>query len=466
MQWARRYGLSIRPYRPPAVNRAIMAQFLRSGLLGVLVGLPKSSYVQCEKFQVAICVVLLAHGVFCMCARVYARPRDTLWECVVTALASAAMLSRLLGYSTIEQDSSAVAFRQAQGLLLGAVGATLIKIAIDIACWVYVASWASVPWAAGPWVGRREALQRRVEERAAAAAETAELLGSIDASDTSGPQTAGSDGAATPSGGRRVRAATLGPPTGLGGEAAAGAGALPGLLGLRAAQTPSGGRRSSHAGVRLSPLPASDSDSASDLPCQERPRHSLSAGELKRTVAGAHPGGAGAGQPLHPPRRGSRARSPPAPALGLDKPAPRVPNLWRRGRRGTTSQVPLSPRPAAPTTPEEPAPLVRGTPRRRTGGGRGRALGSTARAPGESAGSPVARQPSTVSESREPTEAARAAKAALAEQAGARRRARAGLRHPRRKSLAGTPPPRRFSAATARGSPTPLFVGESAATLM
>eukprot|EP01062_Namystynia_karyoxenos_P062848 TRINITY_DN55709_c0_g1_i1.p1 TRINITY_DN55709_c0_g1~~TRINITY_DN55709_c0_g1_i1.p1 ORF type:complete len:1190 (+),score=-12.95 TRINITY_DN55709_c0_g1_i1:74-3643(+) len=163
-RWHERYAMCVWPYKPPHMRKAVLAQFLETCTLSLIAAIPKSSYVQCSWAHGGYTLVVLVHGAWCMYTMPFARPRDTVWEVLTSAIIVAAMTLRIVAYGSIERAGSSASgyFRAASLILLTAAIITVVKVVLDLICWAKVTSWSCGRW---KHVGRREVLQDAVDRR-------------------------------------------------------------------------------------------------------------------------------------------------------------------------------------------------------------------------------------------------------------------------------------------------------------
>eukprot|EP01062_Namystynia_karyoxenos_P061927 TRINITY_DN5463_c0_g1_i3.p1 TRINITY_DN5463_c0_g1~~TRINITY_DN5463_c0_g1_i3.p1 ORF type:complete len:1193 (+),score=127.37 TRINITY_DN5463_c0_g1_i3:201-3581(+) len=134
--WFSRNGKVLKDYHPAAARPALCAQFAELTAVSVLSALAVSVDGGCAAFHYALASAFLAHGLWCLRVRPYARPRGQVHEGVLTLLLTAGMVCKAVGYtaghpSGAELDT-ADALLSAAALLIG------VKLILDVASEVYV----------------------------------------------------------------------------------------------------------------------------------------------------------------------------------------------------------------------------------------------------------------------------------------------------------------------------------------
>eukprot|EP01062_Namystynia_karyoxenos_P051140 TRINITY_DN40045_c0_g1_i4.p1 TRINITY_DN40045_c0_g1~~TRINITY_DN40045_c0_g1_i4.p1 ORF type:complete len:1266 (+),score=168.68 TRINITY_DN40045_c0_g1_i4:57-3800(+) len=163
-RWHKRFAMCVWPYKPPHQNKAVIAQFIETFALSLLAGLKKHTFEQCAWAHGGYTAVVLLHGAWAMRMLPFARPRDTVWETLVSAFTIAAMAVRMAAYSSMMdgQKDTEGHFNTASTLLCLGVVVTLVKLAVDVWCWARVSSWRL---GTCERVGRREELQQQAWQR-------------------------------------------------------------------------------------------------------------------------------------------------------------------------------------------------------------------------------------------------------------------------------------------------------------
>eukprot|EP01062_Namystynia_karyoxenos_P076760 TRINITY_DN7584_c0_g1_i3.p1 TRINITY_DN7584_c0_g1~~TRINITY_DN7584_c0_g1_i3.p1 ORF type:complete len:857 (+),score=64.84 TRINITY_DN7584_c0_g1_i3:89-2659(+) len=135
--WLQRYGNLLRTYRPPHHGSALQFQLLEVAAVSCLGALPKGAMKDCFTHHLAYAGIFLVHGLWCLYARPYARPRDAWYEGATTVLLVSAEGCRAAAYKTSDPVADG-RLRAASSLLLAAMIVVAIKLLLDFVSVVWL----------------------------------------------------------------------------------------------------------------------------------------------------------------------------------------------------------------------------------------------------------------------------------------------------------------------------------------
>eukprot|EP01065_Artemidia_motanka_P050503 TRINITY_DN8659_c3_g1_i1.p1 TRINITY_DN8659_c3_g1~~TRINITY_DN8659_c3_g1_i1.p1 ORF type:complete len:1056 (+),score=284.00 TRINITY_DN8659_c3_g1_i1:73-3240(+) len=150
--WHYRYGGLVTQYKPPYAVAAVYAQMAETASLSLFAAWPKDRRAHCGAFTLLYVIAICAHGMWCFSKDVYARPRDKVYEVLVTVLTGGAMACRSFAYWA-QDDPGEILFEDSAYLLDAAFGTLAVKLILDLGCFAYVVK-----------TGRATDIQRRLED--------------------------------------------------------------------------------------------------------------------------------------------------------------------------------------------------------------------------------------------------------------------------------------------------------------
>eukprot|EP01062_Namystynia_karyoxenos_P041659 TRINITY_DN3037_c0_g1_i1.p1 TRINITY_DN3037_c0_g1~~TRINITY_DN3037_c0_g1_i1.p1 ORF type:complete len:1876 (+),score=191.90 TRINITY_DN3037_c0_g1_i1:93-5720(+) len=97
-RWYERFGSVVKQYRPPNAQKAVLAQFLETSATSIVRAIQKKNDNTCGPIIMFFPVIFLLHGYFIYKTRPYARPRDTVYEALITLCLTVSMTLMAIQY--------------------------------------------------------------------------------------------------------------------------------------------------------------------------------------------------------------------------------------------------------------------------------------------------------------------------------------------------------------------------------